>query len=40
VSYFRGGALIAVDAVNNPRAHMLARKALAGYSAAAASQPE
>jgi 3-phenylpropionate/trans-cinnamate dioxygenase ferredoxin reductase component len=30
VSYFRGERLLAVDAVNSPRAHMLARRQLAG----------
>ncbi len=35
LSYYAGETLLAVDAVNHPRAHMLARRALAGDTAAA-----
>ncbi len=35
VSYFKGGRLIAVDAINMPRAHMMARRSLAQKSVAA-----
>jgi len=37
--YFKNGGLIAVDAVNAPRAHMLARRELQGTSAAPQSSP-
>ena len=35
--YFRDGALIAVDSINDPRSHMLARRALAETSGAGAA---
>jgi 3-phenylpropionate/trans-cinnamate dioxygenase ferredoxin reductase subunit len=35
LSYYAGDRLLAVDAVNHPRAHMLARRALAGDTTAA-----
>lgn len=39
VEYRRGGRLVAVDAVNAPRAHMLARRAIAEETAASGGLP-